>query len=98
MVKAQITLGKRGNDAWAKADLAMTVMLSNDVEAVESDVSDYYALYAAKADVDDIETTLRILRLVFDKLREMGDPVATLIEEGIVKLREAARNADKVVD
>jgi hypothetical protein len=98
MVRAQITKGKRGNDAWAKADLAMAIILSNDAKAVKDDVPVYYAVYAAKADVDDIETTLRILKLVLDKLREMGDPVAALVEQGIAELRQAALNADKMVD
>jgi len=96
MVKSQID-GKRGNDAWAKADLAMAILLSNDLEAANDDVPVYYALYAAKADVDDIESTLRILRLVLANLSEMGDPVATLVEQGIAVLREAALKADKKV-
>jgi hypothetical protein len=98
MVKEQINEGKRGNDAWAKADLAMAIMLSNDAKASKDEVPVYYALYAAKADVDDIETTLRILRLVLEKLREMDDPVAALVEQGIAQLRQAALNADKRVD
>ena len=38
MVKSQITDGKRGNDAWAKADLAMAIMLSNDVVAANDEI------------------------------------------------------------
>lgn len=98
MVKAQITEGKRGNDAWAMADLAMAIMLSSDAKASKEDVPIYYDRYAAKADVDDIQTTLRILMRVLEKLREMGDPVATLIEQGIAQLREAALKADKNPD
>jgi hypothetical protein len=98
LVNEQITEGKRNNDAWAKADLAMAIMLSNDAEATRNEVPLYYALYAAKADVDDIETTLRILKLVLEKLREMGDPVAALVEQGIAMLRQAAVSADKRVD
>jgi len=97
MIKGQITEGKRSNDAWAKADLAMAIMLSDDVKAAREQVPDYYALYAAKADVDDVETTLRILNVVLEKLREMGDPVATLVDQGIKELRQAALNAGKKV-
>jgi hypothetical protein len=98
MVNAQLTEGKRGNDAWAMADLAMAIMLSNDATASKEDVPIYYARYAARADVDDIQATLRILMRLFDKLRGIGDPVAVLIENGIASLREAALNADKYVD
>jgi tetratricopeptide (TPR) repeat protein len=98
MVNAQICLGTRGNDAWAMADLAFAIMLSNDPKAFDDYVPQYYDRYAAKADIDDIQTTLRILRRVMEKLREMGDPVAVQIEQGIARLRGAAFKADKIVD
>jgi len=98
MVKSQITDGKRGNDAWAKADLAMAIMLSNDVVAANDEIPACYAFYAGKADVDDIETTLRILKSVMEKLGEIGDPVAALIRDGIATLRDAALKAGKRVD
>jgi tetratricopeptide (TPR) repeat protein len=97
MVKDQIFEGRRANDGWAKSDLALAIMLSDDPRAVEQDVPIYYARYAAQADVDDIETTLRILKLLFAKLSEMGDPVADLIKRGIDILREAALKVDKKV-
>lgn len=96
MVRAQIFEGGRIKDGWARADLAMAIMLSNDAAASEN-VPGYYALYAGKADVDDIETTLRILRRVHDKLRDIGDPVAALLEQGIADLRQAALDKGKMV-
>lgn len=98
MVKAQIIEGKRGNDAWAMADLAMATMLSNDVQSARVDVPIYYRRYASRADIDDIQTTLRILRRLLEKLLEINDPTARLVEAGVAELMTAAAEVGKVVE
>jgi tetratricopeptide (TPR) repeat protein len=85
--------GLRANDAWAKADLAVTLTLLGDDNDTRKEAADYFSDYVKAARPRDIGATLRILRLVRSQLE---DPAETWTAWAIDLLENEARAVGKL--
>jgi hypothetical protein len=94
-VRQQID-GPRANDAWAKVDLATALVLSRDDNETRQEAEDYFRSYAKAARPRDIGTTLRILGLVEEQLKQMEDPAGSWTAWAIRTLEREAREAGKL--
>lgn len=83
-------VGTRHSKGWAWADLGLAIILSDDRSEIASSVPEYFLQFAGRAEAEDIDASLNVMRLLKSALEKMDDPVYEALEAGIDILRRQA--------